>query len=145
MTAPPTGSKTIRFTEAAEVDYLDGHGLRRYAEGSEHTMRSDKADRWIRRSKAVDVTSREVDDVAGPAVLRQPGDEPRAPAAPPPAPVPPPPAAAPAAGAAGAALPEVPQHGNPVASAAAVAGADGGGDGQRAVNVGGRGRGGSRS
>lgn len=140
MTAPLTGTKTIRFTEAAEVDYLDGAGVRRYAEGSTHTMRSDKADRWIRRSKAVDVTSREVDDVAGPAVLRQPGDE-RVPA-PPPAPVPPA-AAAPAA--AGAAAPEVPQHGHPMASAGAVAGADGGGDGQRAVNVGGRGRSGSRS
>lgn len=138
MTALPTGSKTIRFTEAAEVDFLDGAGLRRYAEGSTHTMRSDKADRWIRRSKAVDVTSRETVDVAGPAVLRQPGDEPRAPAAP---------AAAPAAPvtAGGAVASGVTQHGNTVASAPAVAGSDGGGDGQRAVNVGGRGRSGPRS
>jgi hypothetical protein len=137
MTAPPSSTKTIRFTEAAEVDYLDGAGLRKYAEGSTHTMRSDKADRWIRRSKAVDVTLRETVDVAGPAVLRQPGDEPRAPAAP---------AAAPAAPvtAGGAMASGVPQHGNTVASAPAVAGADGGGDGQRAVNVGDRGRGGSR-
>lgn len=131
MTAPPTGSKTIRFTEAAEVDFLDGAGLRKYAEGSTHTMRSDKADRWIRRSKAVDVTLRETVDVAGPAVLRQPDDEPRAPAAP--------------SMAAGAAVPEVPQHGNTVASAPAVAGADGGGDGQRSVNVGNRRRSGPGS
>jgi hypothetical protein len=137
MTAPPSSTKTIRFTEAAEVDYLDGAGLRKYAEGSTHTMRSDKADRWIRRSKAVDVTSRETVDVAGPAVLRQPGDEPRAPL--------PPRAPAAPLQAGGAAVPEVPQHGNTVASAPAVAGADGGGDGQRAVNVGGRGRSGSRS
>ncbi len=137
MTAPPTGSKTIRFTEAAEVDFLDGAGLRKYAEGSTHTMRSDKADRWIRRSKAVDVTLRETVDVAGPAVLRQPGDEPRAPTptkasvATKTATVPP-------------ATPEV-QHGNPLESPAAVAGADGGGDGQRAVNVGNRRRSGPGS
>jgi hypothetical protein len=136
MTAP-TGTKTIRFTEAAEVDYLDGAGLRKYVEGSTHTMRSDKADRWIRRSKAVDVASRTIDDVAGPAVLRQPGDAPRAPVAP---------AAAPIAqtSAGGPTAPEAPQHGNTVARAQAVGGADGGSDGQRAVNVGGRGRGGAR-
>jgi hypothetical protein len=127
----PTGTKTIRFTEAAEVDYLDGAGVRKYAEGSTHTLRSDKADRWIRRSKAVDVTSRETVDVAGPAVLRQPGDAPRAPVVPAASPVAP-------TSAGGTAAPEAPQHGNTVASAQAVGGADGGGDGQRAVNVGNR-------
>jgi hypothetical protein len=135
MTAP-TGTKTIRFTEAAEVDYLDGAGVRKYAEGSTHTLRSDKADRWIRRSKAVDVTSREIADVSGPAVLRQPGDAPRLPVAP---------AASSVASvtAGGSASPEV-QHGNTVASAPAVAGEDGGSDGQRSVNVGGSGRRGPR-
>jgi hypothetical protein len=137
MTAP-TGTKTIRFTEAAEVDYLDGAGLRKYVEGSTHTMRADKADRWIRRSKAVDVTSRKIDDVAGPAVLRQPGDAPRVPVAPAAAPVDP-------TSAGGTAAPEAPQHGNTVASAQAVGGADGGGDGQRAVNVGNRRRSGPGS
>jgi hypothetical protein len=138
MTAPPSSTKTIRFTEAAEVDYLDGAGLRKYAEGSTHTMRSDKADRWIRRSKAVDVTSRETVDVAGPAVLRQPDDQPRAPVAP---------AASPAqpVTAGGAMASGVPQHGNTVASAQAVGGADGGSDGQRAVNVGNRRRSGPGS
>lgn len=137
MTAP-TGTKTIRFTEAAEVDYLDGAGVRKYAEGSTHTMRSDKADRWIRRSKAVDVTSRATDDVAGPAVLRQPGDAPREPAPPKAASVPTPPAS-------GTATSEVPTHGDTVASAPAVAGTDGGSDGQRSVHVGSRRRSGPGS
>ena len=53
MMAAPTGSKTVRFSESAEVDYLDGAGVRRYPAGSVHTLRSDKADRWIRRGKAV--------------------------------------------------------------------------------------------
>jgi hypothetical protein len=136
MTAP-TGTKTIRFTEAAEVDYLDGAGVRKYAEGSTHTMRSDKADRWIRRSKAVDVTSRETVDVAGPAVLRQPEDAQREQVPRRPEPVAQTAAIVPAA-------PEV-QHGNPLESTAAVAGPDGGSYGQRSVNVGGRGRSASRS
>lgn len=137
MTAP-TGTKTIRFTEAAEVDYLDGAGVRKYAEGSTHTMRSDKADRWIRRSKAVDVTSRATEDVAGPAVLRQPGDAPREPA-------PPKTANSAVQPASGAATPEVPTDGNTVASAPSVAGTDGGSDGQRSVNVGNRRRSGPGS
>jgi hypothetical protein len=138
MTAPPSSTKTIRFTEAAEVDYLDGAGLRKYAEGSTHTMRSDKADRWIRRSKAVDVTSRTIDDVAGPAVLRQSGDAPRASVAPAASPVAP-------TSAGGTTAPEASQHGNTVESAQAVGGADGGSYGQRAVNVGNRRRSGPGS
>lgn len=137
MTAPPTGSKTIRFTEAAEVDFLDGAGLRKYAEGSTHTMRSDKADRWIRRSKAVDVTSRETVDVAGPAALRKPEDVPREQVPHRPDPVAQTAAIVPAA-------PEV-QHGNPLESTAAVAGSDGGSYGQRSVNVGNRRRSGPGS
>jgi hypothetical protein len=73
--------KTIRFTERRTVDYLDGVGERVYEDGSTHTLRDDKAERWVKRQAAVYVAD----------------PEPVAPPAPPPPPAPAPePAPAPA-------------------------------------------------
>lgn len=139
----PNATKTICFTEPAEVDYLDGSGRQTYAEGSTHTLRADKADRWIRRNKAVEVKLEEVLDTPPPA----PPAGAQAPAeVPPPAPVPAPGAPAAAATAAAApGKPEAPADGNTVAGATALAGQDSGGAGQRPVNVPARGRSGPRS
>lgn len=76
--------KKVRFVENADVDYGDGPIY--YKEGSVHTMRDDKAQRWINRGKAVLETDYLKID-------------------------------------------------NPVASAAAVSGADSGDPGKRTVNV----------
>jgi hypothetical protein len=123
MGAAVMGTKTVLFVEDAQVDYLDGQGLRKYREGERHTMRSDKADRWIRRNKAVEVR---VVEQAPPAAAPSPS-------------TPSTPARRQQPDQARAQSQEAPS-GNPVASAPAVAGADGGGAGKRTVAVTGGGR-----
>lgn len=130
--AAPMATKVILFVEDAQVDYLDGEGLRSYREGERHTMRSDKADRWIRRNKAVEVR---VAELAAPAAAPPPSTDTAPPSTP---------ARRQQAGQGRAQPPEAPS-GNPVASAPAVAGANGGGAGERTVAVTGGGRGGSGS
>lgn len=122
--AAALGSKIVLFVEDAQVDYLDGEGLRKYSEGEQHQLRADKADRWIRRNKAVEVRVASLPPAAAPAAPAAPAPATPAPAAP--------------------AAPTEPPSGNTLAGAPPVAGPDGGGAGERPVALGGRGRGSPR-
>jgi hypothetical protein len=56
--------KTIRFLERRTVDYMDGAGELIYEVDSVHTLRDDKAQRWVTRGAAVFVD----DEPAGESV-----------------------------------------------------------------------------
>ncbi len=156
MTGAPMATKTVKFTDLTEIDFQDGQGKLVYKVDSVHTLRADKADRWIRRGRAVEVTTAEMAELMSAAMPAQ-AEKPKPVAA---AELDPAPArpqvlsqAAPASAVAatvpaGASAPvstkpatEVPSDGNTVAGSSDVGGANGGSAGVGSVNVGGRGRG----
>ncbi len=120
--------RTIQFTERREFDY--GDGLVVHEAGSEATLRDDKAQRWVTRGaahyvqpsadvpKAPEPTEAELQTLVASAAADEAAIE----------------RAAAEEAAEGA------DDDNAMGSAADVHGADGGGDGQRAVDVAGPGR-----
>lgn len=66
--------KTIRFTERRTVDYMDGEGVQVYEDGSTHTLRDDKAQRWVTRNAAEFVDAPEVAEKPAETPAAKPAD-----------------------------------------------------------------------